>query len=139
MENIELEGRVSEKKYLKLGDLDLYNFCLAWEDKIWEIVLKWDYFTKDTIGKQFVRSADSMSANIAEGYGRYFYKENRQFCFYSRGSLLESKGWLEKAKRRNLIDDKVFLELMSELEVIHRKLNSYIKSIGIKALNEKQA
>jgi four helix bundle protein len=118
--------------------LDLYNLCLAWEDKIWEIVIKWDYFTKDTVGKQFVRSADSMSANIAEGYGRYYYKENRQFCFYSRGSMLESKGWLEKAKRRNLVDEKDYLELMSDLEIIHKKLNSYIKSIGIKALNEKQ-
>jgi four helix bundle protein len=138
LENIELESRIPEKKYLKLEDLDLYNLCLAWEDKIWEIVIKWDYFTKDTVGKQFVRSADSMSANIAEGYGRYYYKENRQFCFYSRGSMLESKGWLEKAKRRNLVDEKDYLELMSDLEIIHKKLNSYIKSIGIKALNEKQ-
>jgi four helix bundle protein len=91
---------------MRLEDLDLYNQCLNWEEKIWEIVIKWDYFTKDTLGKQFVRSSDSISANIAEGYGRYFYKENRQFCFYSRGSLLEAKGWLEKAKRRNLIEEK---------------------------------
>ena len=44
---------------MKLEDLDLYNQSLAWEDKVWEIVIKWDYFTKDTIGKQFVRSSDS--------------------------------------------------------------------------------
>jgi four helix bundle protein len=121
---------------MKLEDLNLYNECLVWEDKVWEIVMKWDYFTKDTIGKQFVRSSDSISANIAEGYGRYFYKENRQFCFYSRGSLLEAKGWLEKAKRRNLVEEKVYLEMVSELEVIHKKLNAYIKSIGTRIASE---
>ena len=117
---------------MRLEDLDLYNQCLAWEEKIWETVIKWDYFTKDTIGKQFVRSSDSISSNIAEGYGRYFYKENRQFCFYSRGSLLETKGWLLKARQRKLIDDKLCDELLVELEIIHKKLNAYIKSIGNK-------
>jgi four helix bundle protein len=123
---------------MRLEDLDLYNQCLAWEDKVWHIVIKWDYFTKDTVGKQFVRSADSISANIAEGYGRYFYKENRQFCFYSRGSLLESKSWLEKAKRRGLVEEELYKQLMGELELIHKKLNAYIKSIGTKMLTEKQ-
>lgn len=117
---------------MRLEDLELYNQCLAWEEKVWEMVVKWDYFTKDTIGKQFVRSSDSISSNIAEGYGRYFYKENRQFCFYSRGSLLETRGWLLKAKKRNLIEEKLCDELLSELEIIHKKLNAYIKSIGNK-------
>ena len=48
-------------------------------DKVWEIVDKWDYFNKDTLGKQFVKAADSMALNIAEGYGRFFYKENKNF------------------------------------------------------------
>jgi len=117
---------------MRLEDLDLYNQCLSWEEKVWETVSKWDYFTKDTIGKQFVSSSCSISSNIAEGYGRYFYKENRQFFYYSRGSLLETKGWLLKAKNRNLIDKKLSDELLNELEVIHKKLNAYIKSIGNK-------
>src|SRR5690606_41915432 len=60
-------------------------------ERVWEIVINWDYFLKDTIGKQLVREADSVAANLSEGFGRFFYKENRQLCYYSRGSLFETK------------------------------------------------
>ncbi|WP_367119197.1 four helix bundle protein [uncultured Mucilaginibacter sp.] len=52
---------------------------------MWFIVLGWEYFSKDTLGKQLVRSADSIGANIAEGFGRYHFKENKNFCYFSRG------------------------------------------------------
>ena len=54
-----------------LEKLEVYSLAENFSDKIWIIVSKWDYFLKDTIGKQIVRSADSISANIAEGYGRF--------------------------------------------------------------------
>ncbi|MBI2268766.1 MAG: four helix bundle protein [Bacteroidetes bacterium] len=122
--------------FMRLEDLEIYQRLIVLEDKIWNIVLGWDYFARDTIGKQFVRSADSMSSNVAEGYGRYFYKENRQFCYYSRGSLMETKGWLLKAKNRKLIADEQYKEFNDELEQIHIKLNAYIKSIGLKMASE---
>lgn len=115
---------------MTLEEFETYNMADNLSDVIWNIVINWDYFAKDTIGKQLVRSADSMSANLAEGYGRYFYKENKQFCYYSRGSLLETKNWIEKATRRSLIPQKESEELISQLEIVHKKLNAYIKSIG---------
>ena len=51
-----------------LEKLDVYQLAELLSDKIWGIVSEWDHFMKDTIGKQIVRSADSISANIAEGY-----------------------------------------------------------------------
>lgn len=89
-----------------------------------------DHFTKDTIGKQLVRAADSVSANIAEGYGRYYYKESKQFFFYSRGSLQETKSWLGKCRRRNIIEMNNADELLNEAEKILAKLNAYIKFIA---------
>jgi four helix bundle protein len=74
--------------------LDVYNIAESFSDVIWNIVINWGNFEKDTIGKQLVRAADSISANIAEGYGRYFYKESKQFYFYARGSIQETKSWL---------------------------------------------
>ena len=59
----------------------------------------------DTIGKQLVRSADSIAANISEGFGRYHFKDSKRFYYISRGSLFETKTWLEKSKtdhRRNI-------------------------------------
>ncbi|SCW69834.1 four helix bundle protein [Mucilaginibacter sp. NFR10] len=113
-----------------LEDLEVYRLADTFSDEIWFIVSEWDYFAKDTVGKQIVRSADSISANIAEGYGRYHYKENRNFCYFSRGSILETKGWLQKSKKRNLITDEQFNNLFEKLQVIHIKLNAYLKFIG---------
>jgi four helix bundle protein len=95
-----------------------------------KIVIKWDYFAKDTIGKQLVRAIDSVGANISEGFGRFHYKENKNFCYYSRGSLYETKTWLTKARSRELITKEDFLFFDSEINKIGVKLNNYIKSIG---------
>ena len=123
------------KKFV-IEDLDVYNLSNELADEIWNIVINWSFLTQDTIGKQIIRSADSIAANIAEGYGRYFFKENRQFCFYSRGSILETKTWLKKAKNRNLISEEEFNKLFLKLESIHIKLNAYLKFIGKKPINE---
>jgi len=116
--------------YHNLEDLEVYQLAEAFSDEIWFVVNGWEYFAKDTVGKQIVRSADSISANIAEGYGRYHYKENRNFCLFSRGSILETKGWLKKAKNRSLISKTQFNELLEKLQIIHLKLNAYLKFIG---------
>jgi four helix bundle protein len=76
---------------LLLDDLDIYQQTLEIGECVWNIVLKWEYFSKRTVGGQFVEAADSIASNIAEGYGRYFYKDRKQFYYYSRGSLLETK------------------------------------------------
>jgi four helix bundle protein len=115
---------------MKLEELRIYNMADSLSDEIWKVVTQWDFFSKDTIGKQLVRSADSISANIAEGYGRYFFKENRNFCFYSRGSLLETKNWLGKSFRRELISEIEYNQIINEIEELHKSLNAYIKTIG---------
>jgi four helix bundle protein len=114
----------------------VYQLAESFSDEVWFIVNEWDYFAKDTVGKQVVRSADSISANIAEGYGRYHYKENRNFCYFSRGSIIETKGWLKKSKTRNLLSEEQFNLLYEKLQVIHIKLNAYLKFIGKSANNK---
>ncbi len=116
--------------------LDVYLLAENFLDKIWAIVTTWDYFTKDTIGKQIARTADSISANIAEGYGRFYYQESKQFYFYSRGSIQETKAWLSKCLRRNIIDANICKELIDEAEKILAKLNAYIKFISNSAAHK---
>lgn len=110
-----------------LEDLEVYLLSEKLSHRVWEIVILWPNFEKFGLGKQLTSAVDSISANIAEGYGRYFVKENIHFCFYARGSLLETKSWIRKAQVRGLIDEIKAIQLMSDLEEIHRKLNSYIK------------
>jgi four helix bundle protein len=116
--------------YFNVDDLEVYQLAESFSDEIWFLAGEWDYFAKDTVGKQIVRSADSIGANIAEGYGRYHYKENRSFCYFSRGSIIETKGWLRKSKIRKLITVEQFDILFEKLQTIHLKLNAYLKFIG---------
>jgi four helix bundle protein len=113
-----------------LEKLDVFILAESFSDEIWEIVRGWGIFTRDTIDKQIVRSADSISANIAEGYGRYFYKESKQFYFYSRGSIQETKSWLGKCKRRKIIKEIKCDELLQIAVTILMKPNAYIKFVS---------
>ncbi|MCW3091122.1 MAG: four helix bundle protein [Ferruginibacter sp.] len=85
---------------IKLEELDIYQLALDVGERIWNIVDLWEWFPKKTVGTQLVTAADSIASNISEGYGRYFYKDRKQFCYYSRGSLLETKNWITKAANR---------------------------------------
>lgn len=120
---------------MKLEDLQVYQIAMNIAEQIWNMVQSWDYFAKDTIGKQLVRSSDSLATNLSEGFGRFFFKENKQFCYYSRGSLHETKTWITKAKNRHLINVESFDNLTSQIETFSVKLNNYIKSIGEKTNN----
>lgn len=76
---------------MKLEELKVYEFSMDIGEEVWKIVGNWDFFSKDTVGKQLVRAVDSIAANLSEGFGRYHYKETKNFAFYSRGSLYETK------------------------------------------------
>jgi len=117
---------------MKLEELKVYELSMNIAEKIWDIVNTWGYFEKDTIGKQLVRAVDSVAANLSEGFGRYHYKEAKNFSYYSRGSLYETKTWITKAKKRNLINEDDFTHFKNEINTIGKMLNSYIKSIGTK-------
>jgi four helix bundle protein len=116
-----------EKKYLKLNDIDCYKIAFNLSNNIWELVIKWDRIGLDTVGKQFVRSVDSISANIAEGFGRYSKKDKIKFFRISFGSMYESLDWNEKALKRNLISKSEYEYIYSELQklpkLIHQLIN----------------
>jgi four helix bundle protein len=87
---------------MKLEELHIYQMAMVLGEKVWKLADSWRYFVKDTIGKQLIRSADSVAANIAEGYGRYHYKENLNFCFYARGSLKETTTYGRQKQRTEI-------------------------------------
>lgn len=117
---------------IRLIDLEVYKTSLQIGERTWAMVDKWDHFNRDTLGKQFVRAADSISLNIAEGYGRFFYKENKNFNYYSRGSAFECTTCLRKAFERNLVSAEENTEIRLLFEKYFRLMNGYLKSIGEK-------
>ncbi|MEM9887663.1 MAG: four helix bundle protein [Bacteroidota bacterium] len=89
--------------------------------------MEWEWFPKKTVGSQFVQAMDSVSANIAEGFGRYHKKDKIKFYRYSQGSLKECFDWNAKSKRRNLIDEETHQHSYQELKKVEPALRQLIK------------
>ncbi len=113
-------------------NLRVYQLAEDIADLVWEIVIKWDWLLRDTVGKQLIKSADSIGANIAEGTGRGSFADNRRFARIARGSLLELKHWLRRAYKRKLLTEKETALLQEMIRELTPKLSAYISSIGKK-------
>lgn len=113
-------------------NLRVYQLAENLADEIWDVVEPWKNFAKDTVGKQIVRAADSIGANIAEGDGRGTYPENRRFVRVARGSLNETRHWLRRAFKRRLLKQEQVVRLQAIVDELSPKLNAYLKSIGPK-------
>ncbi len=122
---------MAEMKYILLEDLEIYQKAMEIGEIVWKMVHDWEFFPKTTLGKQFLEAADSIAANISEGYGRFHYKDKRNFYYYARGSLHETKTWSVKAKNRNLLNESDFDVFLEKLKKLHLLLNSHIKSLPI--------
>lgn len=113
--------------YLRLNDVRAYTIAFELSNGVWGAVMTWDFFARDTIGKQFVRSVDSISANIAEGFGRYNKKDKILFYRYAAGSVKESLDWNEKAFRRKVLSLEAYSLFFDALSRLPREINSLIK------------
>ena len=111
-------------------NLRVYQLSEQLADLIWEIVLGWNAFARDTVGKQLVKAADSVGANIAEGTGRGSYVDNRRFVKIARGSVNETKHWLRRAFKRRLLSAKQINTVKPVIDELAPKLNAYLSSIG---------
>ncbi|MGN6643621.1 MAG: four helix bundle protein [Verrucomicrobiota bacterium] len=116
--------------------LRVYNLAETLADSIWDIASTWDHFAKETIGRQIVRSADSIGANIAEGSGRGSYQDNRRFVRVARGSLNETQHFLRRAFRRKLLTETDIEKIKPMVEKLAPQLNAYLNSIGRASIDE---
>lgn len=118
--------------YLKLNNSSAYRISFNLSNYVWRIIIHWNFFEKDTVGKQFARAIDSISANIAEGFGRYGKKDKIKFYRYSYGSIKEFLDWNEKFRVRNLLNDKEYTFIFCELDKLPEEINSFIKFTNLK-------
>ena len=114
----------------KFENLRVYQMSETLADEIWEIVIGWNNLAKDTVGKQIIRSADSVGANIAEGEGRGTHADNKRFVRIARGSLQETQHWLRRAYKRNLLTKEQIEKLKPLIENLSPSLNACLSSIG---------
>jgi len=112
-----------------LEDLRVLQAAEAIADGIWRRVVRWDSFARDVVGGQLARAADSIGANIAEAFGRFHYGEKLQFLYYARGSVYETKYWLNRALARNLLPSDQVQEDVVQLTDLARQLNAFAGSL----------
>ncbi len=112
--------------------LRVYELAESLGDAIWDIVMTWTIFVRDTVGKQLVRCADSIGANVAEGSGRGSAVDNRRFVNMARGSLYETKHWLRRAYKRKLLTCEQTDSLKQIIDELTRTLNGYHRSLTSK-------
>lgn len=107
------------KSYIPLKDLEVYQLSRKLSAMAWRIYDRMNFEEKKTMGDQFIRSVDSVGANIAEGYNRYHYLDKIRFFYYSRASMAEAiEHWLELMYER----EKVSKEHVDQMKELHQKL-----------------
>ena len=111
-------------------DLEIYQLSLDLADCIYNITADFPETEKYNTISQLRRAATSIGANIAEGYGRFHYKENIQFCRNSRGSLAEAKHFMLFSRRRGYITERIYDKFLKQYRNLQVKINNYIKTIG---------
>src|SRR3989338_11004145 len=119
-------------RYLQLNNIDCYKRALKLSNYVWDIVITLDWFAKRTVGIQFVTAIDSISANIAEGFGRYGKKDKTKFYYYSFGSVKESFDWNEKSKYRKLLTQEQYSHILNELNELPKEVHQLIKFTNLR-------
>lgn len=114
---------------VELEELRVLQAAEQVADGVWRQVARWDPFARKVVGEQMARAADSIGANIAEAYGRYHFGEKLQFLYYARGSLYETKYWLNRAKQRKLMQSAQVQDYTDQLTNLARQLNAFASAM----------
>jgi four helix bundle protein len=118
---------MENKPYIPLKELKVYQLARKLSDIAWNIYSQMSFEEKKIIGDQFIRSTDSIGANIAEGYSRFHYLDKVRFYYNSRASQSEATDhWLDLLLERNKISLDIFNEYSSISKELQIRLNNFI-------------
>ncbi len=118
-------------------DLKIYKGSTLMRQKIFALTKHFPAEEKYRLTDQIIRSTRKCPANIAEGYGRFHYQENIQFCRIARGSLTETQDHLNCAYECEYISDTQLNELKTEIEQLIKMINGYIKYLESRKKGDK--
>jgi four helix bundle protein len=115
-----------EQGWQSVEEMAMFARCERLCDAIWDEVNTWKPLAVDTVGKQLIRAADSIGANLVEGDGRYHHKEKLNFCYIARGSAKETCYWIRRTRTRKLITAERAEAFLQEIERIRIWINTLI-------------
>ncbi len=112
--------------YKGFRDLDCYKYGRELRQSVAKIILQFPKDERFELASQIKRSSRSVTANIAEGYGRYTYSDTRHFFIISRGSVTETIEHLITAFDENYISDETLKIEISKCEMVFKLINGFI-------------
>lgn len=127
--------RNDDKQIYSFEDLKVWQCSRDLQKRISQVVKTFPKSETYRLADQMIRSSRSVARNIAEGYGRYHFQENIQFCRQSRGSLTELLNDLITAYDEKYITQEKLNDFRNDIELCHKLLNGYISYLK-KAKNE---
>lgn len=119
-------GSRIEEMIKNFTDLDIWKLALELAVLIYKETAGFPKSEKFGITDQIRRSVNSVGANIAEGFGRFHYREFIKFLLNARGSLQETKHWLILSKELGYSTERVTSELILKIERLNVKVNNTI-------------
>ena len=114
-------------KFNDFRDLDVWRNCREIRKQIFRICKAFPKLETYRLADQMIRASRSATANIAEGYGRFHYQENIQFCRQARGSLYELIDHLTVSEESEYINASQCKNLIEKITAVIIRLNAYIK------------
>lgn len=120
---------MEKRAYIPIKELQVYQLARKLSALAWNIFTKMSFENKKVIGDQLIQSSDSIGANIAEGYSRFYYLDKVRFYYYARASQSEATDhWMDLLLERKIISQETFDEYKSISTELQIKLNNFIKT-----------
>ena len=114
------------KTYKSFTDLEVWKASRAYKNEMYSLVKAFPAAEKYRLEDQLLRASRSIGANIAEGYGRYTYKDQLHFCIQARGSLFETINHLIDAFDCGYISGEILTKFKGLANEVEKLLNGYI-------------
>jgi four helix bundle protein len=124
---------VLDREQRRVGSISTFEDLEVWRAgrnlrrDLSQLVKQFPSDEKFRLADQILRASRSVTANIAEGYGRFYYQENIQFCRQARGSLFELLDHLTVVYDEGYIDEEKFRGFRERVFEVIRMLNGYIR------------
>jgi four helix bundle protein len=119
---------MAEIRYQNFTELEIWKTSRALKNELYTLVKTFPSFEKFRLADQIIHSARSINSNIAEGHGRFTYKDRLHFCIQARGSLSETGNHLFDALDCNYISATELENFSEKIEIIRRLLSGIFLS-----------
>ena len=111
-----------------LENLEVWREAMAFVEEVYRIVIPTlPREERFALREQLQRAAQSIPANLAEGYGRYHYADQIRFCYIARGSAEEVYTYLTLAHRLGYLAEEPYRQISTSLQSLKRLINGYIR------------